>query len=105
MLVIRYQEDERAQVERYVLRCHPAGGDHPDAEAACDALDNAVRGFRSPWQPVPEDAVCTQIYGGPHTARVTGVWDGRKIEADFDRTNGCEISRWDALVPALPDVE
>jgi Subtilisin inhibitor-like len=104
-LVIRYQEDEKAAEEKYILRCHPPGGIHPEAEAACDAVDKAVKGPRSPWEPVPGNAMCTQIYGGPHTARVNGVWDGRKIDAGFDRTNGCEIARWNSLVPALPEIE
>jgi len=86
----------------YTLDCRPAGGSHPDAPAACDAVDRAVRGPRSPWEPVPEGAMCAQVYGGPATARVTGVWRGARVNARFARTDGCEIARWDALVPALP---
>ncbi|MFD1829061.1 SSI family serine proteinase inhibitor [Streptomyces desertarenae] len=89
----------------YTLDCHPAGGSHPDALAACDAVDRADQGRRDPWQPVPEGAVCAQIHGGPATARVTGVWRGTRVDARFDRTDGCEIARWDALVPALPGPE
>ncbi|HEV2058811.1 MAG TPA: hypothetical protein VGR11_05600 [Solirubrobacteraceae bacterium] len=36
--------------------------------------------------------VCTQIYGGPETARVTGTIDGVKVDRRFARTNGCEIA-------------
>jgi len=36
--------------------------------------------------------VCTQIYGGPETARVTGTIDGEKVDRRFRRTNGCEIA-------------
>jgi hypothetical protein len=35
---------------------------------------------------------CTQIYGGPETAHVTGTIDGRKVDRRFTRTNGCEIA-------------
>jgi hypothetical protein len=35
---------------------------------------------------------CTQIYGGPETAHVTGAIDGRKVDRRFTRTNGCEIA-------------
>lgn len=35
---------------------------------------------------------CTQIYGGPETAHVTGTIDGDKVDRRFRRTNGCEIA-------------
>ena len=54
---------------------------------------------------MPQEAVCTQIYGGDETATVTGVVRGQQVDASFNRTNGCEIARWEALAPllALPD--
>ena len=48
--------------------------------------------------------MCTQQYGGPATARVTGTWQGQHVDATFDRTNGCEIARWNTLRPVLPNV-
>ena len=36
--------------------------------------------------------MCTQIYGGPETARVTGTINGKKVDRRFTRTNGCEIA-------------
>ncbi|EST37560.1 hypothetical protein N566_12395 [Streptomycetaceae bacterium MP113-05] len=101
------------------LLCHPAGGTHPQPQAGCDALDAAVlaartagsttgarRALRSPvtgpFSPVPAEAICTMVHGGPATARIQGVWHGKPIDARFDRSNGCEMSRWDRLVPALP---
>ncbi|MFP8944438.1 SSI family serine proteinase inhibitor [Streptomyces fenghuangensis] len=89
----------------HTLDCHPAGGSHPDAIAACDAVDRASQGPHDPWRPVPADAMCAQIHGGPATARITGVWRGQRVDASFRRTDGCEIARWDALVPALPGPE
>ncbi|WP_441349409.1 hypothetical protein [Streptomyces sp. 8L] len=53
---------------------------------------------------MPAGRLCTQIYGGPETAHVTGVWHGRVVDATFDRRNGCEITRWRQLVPLLPDL-
>jgi hypothetical protein len=41
-------------------------------------------------------------YGGPATARITGTWHGRPVDATYKRTDGCEISRWQGLVPVLP---
>ena len=37
------------------------------------------------------DRACTQIYGGPETARITGTIDGVRVDRRFSRTNGCEI--------------
>ncbi|MFD5569649.1 SSI family serine proteinase inhibitor [Streptomyces cadmiisoli] len=86
----------------YELRCNPAGGSHPDAGGACRALDRETRWGSDAFAPVPGDSVCTMQYGGPATARVTGTWSGRPVDAAFDRSNGCEIARWDRLVPLLP---
>ncbi len=78
----------------YTLTCEPVGGDHPDAEGACAALAAAGTGV---FGPVPKDQMCTEIYGGPQTAVVAGTLAGQPVTARFSRTNGCEISRWDAL--------
>ncbi|MFC9326138.1 SSI family serine proteinase inhibitor [Kitasatospora sp. NPDC057015] len=84
------------------LRCHPAGGDHPHPQAACDRLDSLTTWGRDLFAPVPPDAVCTLQYGGPATARVTGRWAGRPVDAVFSRRTGCEIARWNSFVPLLP---
>ena len=55
-------------------RVGPPGGDHPRAEAACRALETAPR---DPFAPVAKDTLCTQMYGGPQTATITGMWRGR----------------------------
>ncbi|MET7450374.1 SSI family serine proteinase inhibitor [Streptomyces sp. NPDC005574] len=88
----------------YELDCHPGGGSHPDAGGACAALDRNTRWGRDTFAPVPDGAVCTQIYGGPATAHVTGTWAGRPVDATYDRADGCRIARWNALVPFLPDL-
>lgn len=85
----------------YTLTCHPTGGDHPNAQAACDQLDALTTTGVDPFAPVPSNAQCTLIYGGPQTAHVTGSWAGRPVDANFQRTNGCEISRWDKLSSML----
>lgn len=86
----------------YRLRCAPAGGDHPRARAACEALEHATARRARPFAPVPADSNCTRIYGGPATARVVGTWHGEHVDARFRRTDGCEIDRWNKLVPVLP---
>ncbi|MGW4223993.1 SSI family serine proteinase inhibitor [Streptomyces bauhiniae] len=84
------------------LFCHPEAGDHPDPAAACRVLDENTRWGRDPFTPVPPDSICTMIDGGTATAHVTGYWAGRPVDAEFSRRNGCEIDRWDRLVPFLP---
>ncbi|WP_438270794.1 SSI family serine proteinase inhibitor [Streptomyces platensis] len=86
----------------FELYCHPARGNHPHAKAACKKLDGMTRWGRDPFAPVPQGANCTMIYGGPATAHITGTWAGRPVNADFRRTNGCEISRWSSFEPLLP---
>ncbi|MFJ8805219.1 SSI family serine proteinase inhibitor [Streptomyces sp. NPDC102490] len=88
----------------YELYCHPAGGDHPHAEDACSVVDGDTRWGREVFAPVPEGSVCTMQYGGPATAHVTGTWAGRPVDATYDRRDGCEISRWDRMVPLLPEI-
>lgn len=48
------------------------------------------------------NAMCTQQAGGPAAARVQGTWQGESVDARFSRANGCEIARWNNLVPVLP---
>lgn len=86
----------------YELYCHPAAGDHPRPEAACDGLDELTTWGKDPFAPVPPGTRCTMQYGGPASAHVRGVWAGRPVDAHFNRENGCEMKRWETLVPLLP---
>jgi subtilisin inhibitor-like len=82
----------------WTLRCAPARGTLAKPAAACARLS------RSGWQvfaPVPENAVCTEVYGGPQVALVVGVVDGRRLWAKVQRRNGCEAARWSRLSPWL----
>jgi hypothetical protein len=88
--------------ERYTLTCGEVpDGDHDDAAAACAQLE----GLEEPFAPLPPDLVCTEQYGGPETARVTGRWHAEDVDVELTRTDGCRISQWDALGPLLPPVE
>ncbi|MFE7660947.1 SSI family serine proteinase inhibitor [Streptomyces celluloflavus] len=86
----------------FELYCHPHGGSHRAAARACDALDQQTSWGKDLFAPVPRGAKCTMMYGGPATAHVTGTWAGRPVNADFRRTNGCEIDRWNRFQPLLP---
>ncbi|NJP68379.1 SSI family serine proteinase inhibitor [Streptomyces spiramenti] len=98
-LVISVSENgELSDARETTLTCNPAGGEHSAPQAACDELDAAGAAVLSP---VSRTSVCTQMYGGPETARVTGVWAGQPVDAEFSRTNGCEMHRWDQLGTVL----
>ncbi|MFI6608330.1 SSI family serine proteinase inhibitor [Streptomyces sp. NPDC050507] len=88
----------------YELDCDPAGGSHPVAQQACDRLAQLPGESADPFAPVSRNAMCTQQFGGGATARITGTWEGRTIDSAFERTNGCEIGRWNSLRPLLPNV-
>jgi hypothetical protein len=44
----------------------------------------------------PERA-CTQQYGGPEKARVTGTLDGEPVDVTIDRADGCGIAAYQLL--------
>lgn len=44
--------------------------------------------------PPPQDRVCTQIYGGPQTARITGSFGAKDVAREISRSNGCDIAEW-----------
>lgn len=103
-LVVTVQGAGAGRDGTYEVFCHPDGGSHPDAGRACQAVDRNTRWGQETFAPVPPDSMCTMQYGGPATAHVTGTWAGRPVDARFDRSDGCEIGRWDRFVPLLPDV-
>jgi hypothetical protein len=75
------------------LQCDPDGGTHPDPKGACDTLlrnEDALK-------PVSGTLACTEIYGGPQLATISGPG----VQASFSRQNGCEIARWDALADVI----
>jgi hypothetical protein len=73
------------------LHCDLAGGTHPAPEKACEQLFDLA----GPFAPIPREAVCTEIYGGPAVAKIEGLYRGETVDAEFTRTDGCEIARWD----------
>ncbi|UKA59124.1 SSI family serine proteinase inhibitor [Arthrobacter sp. FW306-2-2C-D06B] len=92
-----------AAAESYTLVCTggvpAAESHHPTAAAACAALKkNPALLTRTPR---PSDQVCSQRYGGPQTAIVTGAVDGAGIESSYKLTDGCEISAWAAVADII----
>ncbi|RUP68890.1 subtilase-type protease inhibitor [Streptomyces sp. NP10] len=91
----------------FELECGPTGGTHPEGQAACDRLAEAGAtraGRQELFRETPEGTMCTMIHGGDATARIVGTWEGRAVDTTASRRDGCEIARWNSLVPVLPDV-
>jgi Subtilisin inhibitor-like len=94
--------DGSGKTSTWRLACDPPGGSHPDPKAACRVLKaNGAAAL----PPVPEDKICTQIYGGPETATITGTWEGKQVLSQFARNDGCQISRWKLLEGLLPPAD
>jgi len=83
----------------WTLRCGPVGGTLPSPGRACRALARHPEALR----PVPKDIACTQQWDGPQVALVRGTYRGHHVRAWLNRTNGCEIDRWNALKALFPD--
>jgi hypothetical protein len=87
----------------YRITCGPAGATvQPpvagvEAEAACRRLADPATSSLLVDGPDP-DRICTEVYGGPQEARLTGSVAGRAVDATVRRTNGCEIDSWDRLL-------
>lgn len=87
--------------QRWTLRCSGAevlpGTTHPTGAAACALI--AAR--PEVLSPPPKDQLCTQQYGGPEVATVTGTVKGTPVDRRFSRTDGCGISAWRIATPLL----
>jgi hypothetical protein len=72
----------------------------PDSSLkACQVLASARDNL---FAPVPKDVACSEIYGGPEVAEIRGTFRDQTVNARFNRTNGCEIERWERIRFLLP---
>ena len=101
-LSIMVKPTENGVPSNFTLVCQngtpAAESQHPDAGTACTALKGNAA-ILSPTKAA--DQVCTQQYGGPQQATVSGVVDGKPVEASFSLRDGCEISAWNAAKDVL----
>jgi hypothetical protein len=85
--------DHGSKTKRAAVRC--AAAEDSDVCRAVAALKAEA------FEPTPGHVACTEIYGGPETATITGTLRGEPIDARFSRENGCEIARWLTARPLL----
>ena len=105
-LSIEVRLDPAAAPQTGTLQCDGSAkgtgllAESASAAKACAALANpaAVAYLRNPR---PEGQVCTQIFGGPETAHVTGTLQGQPVTVDLARRNGCETAGWELVRPLL----
>ncbi|GAA1893653.1 SSI family serine proteinase inhibitor [Streptantibioticus ferralitis] len=72
-----------------LLLCGPAGGTHPDPQAACAALEDARGQFRELRRMV---RMCPMIVD-PVTIRARGHWWGRRVSFTRTYVNNCVAAR------------
>jgi hypothetical protein len=83
----------------WTLRCEPAGGNHPDPDAACAALTAVA----DPFGPVPPPNRCAETPGGAEdVAVIEGDYRGRSVRSRFSRENACVSPGWDRIAPVFP---
>ena len=92
-IVLWPQGRDAPERKTWTLRCGPAGGTLPKPSAACRKLALLV----DPFAPISPDTICTQTFGGPAVAVVSGTFRGRRIWATFRRTDSCQIDRWNRI--------
>jgi hypothetical protein len=71
----------------------------PVARRACAHARGVARLLTT--GPDPHRA-CTEIFGGPERALVTGRIGDRRVRRSFKRTDGCEVADWRRAMPLLP---
>lgn len=102
-LQVVFRETPDAGPQRATLRC---SGDRAAGTGRLRAVAKracrVARRERAVLRGGQQDRPCTQVYGGPQTARVTGRLDGARIDRRFDRADGCGIADWRRVEPLLP---
>jgi hypothetical protein len=93
-------DDPAAWTRRLVCDADGTTGEGiDDPDAACAAVRSG--GGRAALFP-GTDRMCTQVYGGPEVAVVSGDLEGQPVQATIRRSDGCGIADWEALQAVLP---
>jgi hypothetical protein len=96
--------DGHGKTQRARLRCdgerqQASGFGGIEAGDLCRAAERLERFLAS--EPDPRRA-CTQIYGGPETARISGTINGTEVDRRLSRSDGCRIADWQRAAQLIP---
>ncbi len=98
VLAITLRPSDSEPPVHYTLTCTngvPAPGSQlRTAEAACALIKNNPTLLEPRARKTNQS--CTEQYGGPQQATVTGLLDQKSVSASFSRTDGCAIEAWNA---------
>lgn len=89
---------DESEAKRWTLRCGPIGGTHTRRAAACSRLAS----MQKPFVAQPKGQLCTQIYGGPEQALITGKHRGQRVWTALGLSDGCQIARFQQLAFLVP---
>lgn len=94
-LEITIRADGNAISAQFLLDCNGANAldssTLPNAADACKLITDKPEIISSQDDP---QAICTEIYGGPEKAEISGKLAGKTISTSFSKHNGCAIERW-----------
>lgn len=88
LLSVSSGEGVRPAARRVLLRCHPTGGDHPKASAACTRL--ASRDGDLAALNADPGRACVLLYA-PVTVTASGSWHGRLVRYQETFGNTCAL--------------
>lgn len=98
-LVVRFDADGprgSARPKEATVECGEG-----DTSRACRAVGRLTPAdFGAP----PDNVACTEIFGGPETAKISGRLRGEPVSTTLSRSDGCEIHRWETFAGLLEQV-
>ncbi len=94
-----------ADSTRLTVEVTGAGSDPIAIELRCGGAKPCEQGRLDKLAAVAEPAdparACTQQYGGPEKAHMTGTLEGEPVDVTVTRSDGCGIADYEALFAAL----
>ncbi len=90
-----------APTTQLTVRVDPDGRGPEPAKAAQVRSASGLR--PADFEPVPDDVACTELFGGPETATISGTLERERVEGRFSRQDGCAIARWEKVSALLAE--
>ena len=103
-----------APATQLTVRVDPDGDGPEKAKQARISCEGGSDGSRGPcatagklrpadFEPTPDDVACTELFGGPQTATISGTLQREQVQGRFSRQDGCEIARWEKVSALLAE--